>query len=289
MNPSYRIVWVDDSPDWVDSVKGDVVEYLRDLGYEPDITLLEDGNGVLDQCKLADVDLIIIDYHLRGKNGDAIISEIRGSGSFTEIVFYSQSLLDKSAFDAMDGVFLCQRPDAVERIQRIIDLTLHKLNDLGVVRGLIIAAAIDLEVMIEELVVLVFDEKGPIFRNRILDKRYLDFEKKATLLTGAVKDQIQGCGDDKERKRKLEEVKGVLNDFCKDVVDNRNILAHSCCVKKEGQIVLEGINTRTKKIDFNADWLSGVRTLLRKHRENLRAIEHLLDNRATGTSASVSS
>jgi CheY-like chemotaxis protein len=275
MNPSYRIIWVDDRPDWVESVKEDVIEHLRLSGYEPDITILDDGNGLLDRCKSADVDLIIIDFHLPQKNGDALISDIRGSGRFTEIVFYSQAQLKREDFSVMDGVFLCQRDEAVDKVRQVIDLTLHKLGDLGVVRGLVIAAAIDLEVIIEELVVSVFDEKGPLFRERILDKRYLDFEKKSALLIGAVKDQIRDCGDN-ERKSKLEEVKSILNDFCKDVVDHRNILAHSCCVKKDGHIVLEGINSRTKKIEFGTSWLSDMRTSLRKHRENLHVLGELL-------------
>ncbi len=203
MNPSYRIIWVDDSPSWVDSVKEDIVEYLKLSGYEPEITVLDDGDGLVERCRSADVDLIIIDFRLPQKNGDALISEIRGSGRFTEIVFYSHEQLKGQNFPVMNGVFLCQRDEAVETIKRVIDLTLHKLRDIGVVRGLIISEAIDLEVMIEELVISEFEEKGGLLRERIVDKSFLDFETKWKVLHSAVEARIKKC-ESVDLKGKLE-------------------------------------------------------------------------------------
>ena len=183
MNPSYRIIWVDDRPDWVASVKDDIVEHLKQSGYEPEITVLDDGTGLVERCRSADVDLIIIDFHLPQKNGDARISDIRGSGRFTEIVFYSQAQLKREDFKAMDGVFLCQRDEAVERIQRVIDLTLHKLGDIGIVRGLVITEAIDLEVMIEELVISEFEEKGDCFGRESLTNRFSTLRRSGKFFT----------------------------------------------------------------------------------------------------------
>ena len=48
----------------------------------------------------------------------------------------------------------------------MIDVTLHKLRDASVVRGLVIATAIDLEVKIGDLMVMAFAESGTLFRRR---------------------------------------------------------------------------------------------------------------------------
>jgi CheY-like chemotaxis protein len=275
MNTSYRIVWVDDSPEWVESVKEDVVEYLMQSGCDPVITVLENGDDLLAQCRAADVDLIIIDYKLHGKNGDAIISEVRGTGNFTHIVFYSQSPLNRDNFSVMDGVFLCQRTEAVEKIQRTIDLTLHKLRDIGIVRGLVITEAIDLEVMIEELVISEFEEKGGLLRERIVDKSYLDFETKLKVLRSALDARINIC-EPPDLKQKLEDAGQVLKKLSDEVGGPRNILAHSHPDIVDGKMVLKGVSKRIKQITFDSSWLADLRATLRKHRENLHALEELL-------------
>lgn len=275
MNPNYRIIWVDDRPDWVDSVKEDISEYLKSLGCEPEITVWYDGNGLVERCRGVDVDLMIIDFRLPKKNGDVLISEIRGSGRFTEIVFYSHEQLKGQKLPVMDGVFLCQREEAVDKIKRVIDLTLHKLRDIGVVRGLVISEAIDLEVMIEELVLSEFGEKAALFRERIVDKSYLDFETKCKVLRSAVETQIRDCGSE-ERRQSLRAVDSELKKLSDDVGGPRNILAHSRPANVDGKIVLKGINRRIKSITFDSAWLTDLRTTFRRHRENLHALEKLL-------------
>jgi CheY-like chemotaxis protein len=275
INPFYRIIWVDDRPDWVESVKEEIIDHLKESDYEPNITVLDHGDGLVELCNSSDVDLIIIDYNLPHKDGAALISDIRGSGRFTEIVFYSQSLLKREDFGVMDGVFLCQRNEAVEKIQRVIDLTLHKLRDIGIVRGLIISEAIDLEVMIEELVVSEFEEKGSLLRERIVDKSYLDFETKLKVLRSAVEAQINTC-ESEYLKQGLKAVNTTLKKLSDEVGGPRNILAHSCPESVDGKTVLRSINKRIPQITFDSIWLASLRATLRKHRENLHSLEALL-------------
>ena len=277
MTLSYRIIWVDDTPDWVDSVKSEITEHLEDMGYEPNVEVLEQGDDLEQRCTGADLDLIIVDYNLPKENGDVLISKLRGAGNFTEIVFYSQDQPSQNLIGVMDGVFHCQRDGAVETIKRVVDQTLHKMKDLGVVRGLVIAAAIDLEVQMEELMISVFGKKGTLFRKRVLEKQLFDFAKKSAFLQGTVKDRIGEC-DGNGLKKELEDAKRILSEFDKEVVDHRNILAHSRRVERDGKIVLEGINTRTKQVSFDEEWLATMRANLRKHQENLDALERLLQN-----------
>jgi len=247
MTLSYRIIWVDDSPTWVDSVKGEITDHLKDMDYEAVVDVYEDGGALEQQCAEADLDLIIIDYSLPNDNGDVLISKLREAGNFTEIVFYSQDQPSKDLIGVMDGVFHCQRDGAVDKIKQVVDLTLHKMRDLGVVRGLVIAAAIDLEVKMDELMVSVFGESGDLFQERVLDRRVFDFGKKIVFLKGIVEDRIGEC-EAGELQEKLQGVETILKKFDKEVMDQRNILAHSRRVNIDGKIVLKGINKQTRKI-----------------------------------------
>lgn len=224
MKLEYRIIWVDDTPAWVDSVIDEVRNHLRDAECEPIIEILEQSDGVVDKCREQDFDLIIVDHNLPGVQGSVLISEIREAGKFTEVVFYSQDRPSQELIGVIDGVFHCQRADAPQKIKSVIDLTLHKLKDLGVVRGLVIASAIDIEVRLEQLIVRLFGESGTLFRERVLDKNFLDCAKKYMFLQGAVKDMLvtMKTGD---AKNKLEAAKAILTTLESEIIENRNILA----------------------------------------------------------------
>ena len=275
MSLGYRIIWVDDTPGWVDSVIDEVTEHVREAGYEPTFERLENGTELAKKCTDPNLDLIIMDYKLPGENGAQLISAIRSAGSFTEIVFYSQEWPPDKPGLLLDGVFRCERTDAKDKIKDVIDLTLHKLKDVGVIRGLVIASAIDLEVKVEELILQVFGDKASMFRERILEKQWGDFGKKLMFLQGIVKERISDC-DSEETKTNLKKAKATLASFDKEVIGQRNILAHSRRTEVDGKVVLKGINKQTKQIEFNGMWLDDLREKLKKHQQNLDAIEKLL-------------
>ena len=275
MTMYYRILWVDDTTDWVDSAKGRVEDFLREQGYEPTIDVYESGDEIEEQCAATDLDLIVVDYNLSTEKGDEVISRVRRAGIFTEVVFYSQAL-DQMTRDSsfQDGVFRCARGDAAEMIEHVIGVTLHKLGDPSVVRGLVIATAIDLEVKIEDLMVTAFADSGTLFRRRILEKPFgLDFKKKLDFLTGHVKDKLNEC-EDEEQKRALQAAKEILGRFSHEVIDTRNRLAHAKTVERDGRIILE--DHPQSKGDINLEWVAKVRTDLQRHRDNLESLERLL-------------
>ena len=159
-------------------------------------------------------------------------------------------------------------------IEHVIGVTLHKLRDPSVVRGLVIATAIDLEVKIEDLMVAAFADSGTLFRRRILEKPFwLDFKKKLDFLTGHVKDKLNAC-EDEEQKRALQTAKAILDRFSQEVIDTRNRLAHAKSVERDGRIILED-HPRSKG-DINLEWVAKVRTDLQRHRDNLENLERLL-------------
>ena len=274
MTLKYRIVWIDDSPTWVDSIKTEVVDHIAEQGLEADIELLTDGSTLVHKLG-HDVDLFVVDYNLKGDNGDVLISRIRDAKVFTEIVFYSQDPDPTRLIGMTEGLFFCRRNSAAEKITDVIDLTLHKLKDIGVVRGLVIAAAIDLEVLIDGVLASLFDDRKELFRTQLLDRFYLDAGKKHVILM-SVLGSIVSSSPDSDDGKEAAALRNVLKSFDQDILDQRNILAHSVPIYEEGRVVLKGINKRTKEIDFNPEWMSKTRSELKRHGANLEAIEKLL-------------
>jgi len=271
----YKMVWVDDSPNWVDSVIGEIEEHIVRIGFKPNIKRLESGKEFPESCSSVDLDLIVVDYNLpNGKNGDELISELRASGVFKEIVFYSQQRPPKEVIDVTDGVFHAIRNDAVHTIKKVIDLTVHKLRDLGVVRGLVIASTIDIEVKLEELMILIFGKQGELFQSKVIEKHVYDFEKKVKFVQSYFKDVVSKASS--EKKGELEGLSKKLATFAKEIIDQRNILAHAKTTVVDGNTTLQGINNRTREIVFDEQWLSDTRRKLREHMGNLLKIEAVL-------------
>lgn len=276
MTLRYQIVWIDDSPTWVDSVEQEIVEHIQEQGLEPEIQRLTDGSNLVEMLT-HDVDLFVVDYSLRGENGDVLISKIRDAKVFTEIVFYSQAPEPTKLIGMTEGLFLCRRGDATEKIMSVIDLTLHKLKDIGVVRGLVIAAAIDLELLFDEIISSLFNDKKELFRSQLIDRFFLDAGKKHMILMSILQTVAERDAESREGIR-AKELRAILKTFPKDILDQRNILAHSASSYEDGKVVLKGINKQTKEIDFTPEWMSNTRSELKRHRENLKAIEELLVN-----------
>ena len=270
MTLPYRIVWVDDSPAWVDSALPDVEEFLEELGYVIQAQRHESAEGLAVDLAQADVDLIVVDFNLEGGNGNDLINELRDLNNFKEIVFYSQTPLP---VDRLDGVFRCTRDDAVETIKRVIQNSLHKLSDLGVVRGLVIATAIDLEMKIEEILVGLLGDGGELFETRVLNKGFLQLQSKVSFLCGVVKDRVKKL--EGAEKRDLQAAQEILTTFDKEVVRRRNSLAHAKRREENGEVVLAGFGPEKDAV-FDAKWVAELRKNLEKHGKNLDVVSKLL-------------
>lgn len=278
----YNIVWVDDSPDWVEPVQETIEEFLAELGYEANITSLESGDNLLGHINRPDLDLIIIDYHLPEANGDELIAKIRNSGSFIEIVFYSQDVQPNEVIGVIDGVYHSIRDDAENKIKQVIDLSIRKNKDVEVVRGLIIAESIDIENLLEKIIAKAIDGNSELLEDLILSTTDLTFSAKSKIASGILKDRIgklessQEKLDDQKLVSKLKVTQEIHKKFDEDIIDCRNILAHSKRTIVDERVVLKGINKRTKQINFDSNWLQSKQEALAKHKNNLQSLYDLL-------------
>lgn len=274
----YRVLWVDDSPDWVAPIRESVKDYLEDLGFELVAGMHQDGSRVLEYLAQEEVDLIAVDYKLKGSFGDKIIEAIRNSDKFTEILFYTADDDYLNVLPPQDGVFRANRRDVEAKLRNLIGLALKRFQSPANMRGVVIAKTTDLEAILEEILVAQFGDKGGLFRDRVLHKKGIyDIDKKWALLMGLIKDKITAyniliAGPDGDKasaiadKTKLDRLQLILSKFDKEVIHTRNILAH---VKEQrdgnGRVMLKSINT-SGEITIDHDWCVRIRKTLAAHR-----------------------
>lgn len=83
MKIAYNILWIDDEPSSIDTDQEDVKEFLEEVGIRPDINFVEapaDGSikdRLEHHLKNPDLDLLMVDYHMNGLQGDQLVRLIR--------------------------------------------------------------------------------------------------------------------------------------------------------------------------------------------------------------------
>ncbi len=282
MQIEYRIVWIDDSPAWVDSIVPSIEEHLGSLDFVPVIERFDNGESIVANGIRDDVDLVALDYRLPGVNGDQIITSIRERENFTDVVFYSQEVDPNELLDEYGGIYRCPRSDVEDTMRQVITEATKKLSEISVYRGRILAEMIDLENEVDRILIELFGEYGALIRAKFIDKPVnLEFGKKVQLVQSMLKDVARQCnslrGGGGENERMLSRVsalKAVLAGFFADIIDQRNMLAHVRPAKREdGVAYLRSINGSAKDIELTDAWRGGIRDAITKHRENLESIQ----------------
>lgn len=277
MKTEFLALWVDDNRPFAESLEMELRSWLDEKGFELKTLTHKDKTKVLDDVKNNDLELIIVDYKLPKGNGDGIIEEIRAIGCYQDVIFYSEGGLPDKRFD---GVFYVSKEDAKTRIKELIDLKIKRSSDLATMRGWIVADAIELELMLEEVLVQCFNPKHHLFESEILRRPgVLDFFKKQAILNSILSEELRRLLEAKEisdRQKQLQSCKEIFKSFEKEVIHYRNAVAHS-----KVEITPEGIK-RVKTLvkepaffDFDEGSLIQGRKNLRKHRDNLNILKTL--------------
>ena len=199
----------------------------------------------------------------------------------TEIVFYSQ---DPEVYDKckdVEGVFPCERDGAQAEIISVIEKFLDRNKTISVMRGVIISEAIDLENKITDIILAMFDDKSELFRLKILNKPILDFSKKYFFVQSVLKDKLKAerlkdDGGDLGLIQKMVDVEAILKGMRAEIIDQRNILAHSSKTFEDGVLVLTPLVKGNPSIKFNDEWKNVVRENIRKHTRNIAELRDIL-------------
>jgi CheY-like chemotaxis protein len=277
---NYRIHWVDDTPDWVESVKGPIERDYADSDIALSIVMKENGDEIENQLLASATDLVVLDYNLPQTNGDLLVKRLRAGGNLTEIIFYSQDDTVQSEFSNWDGVHSCQRDEASAKLKAVIDRFIDRTKNVAILRGMIISEAIDCENYLTGIILSLFGDKSELFQEKVLNKAYLDFEKKRMLVTSVLKDKMKKMRDanvDAALITNIDDCIKCIGQMKSEIVDQRNILAHSAkSVGEDGVLNLKGLTGDGTGITFNNDWKNAIRENIRKHIANLQKISLIL-------------
>ena len=169
MDMTYKILWIDDAEDYVDSTKELVVQAIQNRFMDADIESYSDYDEFkseklenFDATSFDFYDLILMDFALSGTTGDAVIRELRSKEIYTDIVFYSsdkenmESSLKNS--DQLNGVFLAERANLLEIIGRVVQKNLKREYRISNIRGLIMDSTSEFDYICQSTTIALFEK-----------------------------------------------------------------------------------------------------------------------------------
>lgn len=257
----YKILWVDDNiENFIDLAVDEEFEvFLQNYAFDPEIIKCETAERALEYLNSdRKIDLILSDLNLTGgEQGDSLIKKIRDGEIFTEILFYSaqpefESVAKELYTDRVSFLSLVGDEGNrlfKERVKRLIDLTISKLQELNNIRGLVMAETSELDTIIEDILIEIMLQESELtqaLRKYMIEKITENNEKRTEALndidklsnTEIIKNRLLFDANKKSRtlneflkKSKIVERKALFKDFHtnyeKDVLAVRNDLAHA--------------------------------------------------------------
>lgn len=305
MKLKYRILWIENEQDWVESIEDQIQEYLEDLGFTYDMKLIgkEEKNIAYN-----DYDLILMDLNLADQpNGAELISKIRDLGTYTDVVFYSSMGIDelraKGKEKELEGVYYSGRtPETsfVNKVKAVIDSTIKKVQDLDNVRGLVMAEVSELDVRMLSLIDIYYIQKGSEDKTKEFKKHLVNDVEKATkkkLISSENCDKlckhkwsnltIQEIINDFEfdASRKARAIKLIIEtekipyqaknnnfyeDYLQDMLNMRNNLAHCVSCVKDGKEILI---TKKGELEFDDKKFQEIKKQIKEYNDLFNNIE----------------
>lgn len=308
MKLNYKILWIDDQiEDYIDmGIKSELETYIDALGFISTVECFENGSVAEESIKNTKYDLILSDYNIEGANeqGDILIQKIRDGGVFTEVLFYSAQpdfdtiaknlYRDRVSFYSLIGDESFR--GFKEKIYKLIEHTISKLQELNNIRGLVMSETSELDNSVEEIIYSFLSKEND---NSTQLKEYIvksiissaaENLKKAqkfdALNTIEIVKNRQFDADKKSRtvnkileiiKVEGEEFKNFYNNYKVDVLDTRNNLAHakSGIIDGTEYLIISGKDGE-HPIKFNQEHCIKIRKNLRKHSDLLKSIREII-------------
>lgn len=305
MKLDFRLLVVDDQPGEI----SDAIEMLRmdleEKGFRLDVEIAKDlsEKGIDDYCRAEgrNIDLAIVDYRLGEADFDGALaaSSVRRRLRYTDIIFYSTSPRDelaaRMAEHHVDGVFIASRGNDFDDVLRgVADTIVGKAVDLNHMRGIAIAEAAEMDLLMEGILATAFASKNDAFvaKGRERVERLLDNERESIVslekrigrsdVVGIVTDNaVFGSTYKWQAVAKLGEmILSKHDDACKvfadyeaQVIAKRNLLAHARAIMDDGNTAsLRAIRPGKPDVDIDDAWMVEFRSQLTAQRDALRTI-----------------
>lgn len=319
MTLEYKILWIDDDPESVESKKLQVKEYIEDeKGFDCKIISIESYKEYVQKYgtgNINDFDLLIVDFKLDDEevsqeehSGFDIIQDIRDTKKiYTEVIFYSSQygdLIDKikSPDGYIEGIFTSTRDELIIKTQEIVDVLIKKVQDVNNLRGLIMAEVSELD-RIKKRIIQKFNKEADInFKKYIKNKVFSKIRGDLESLKCLVKVEDSECNPDeinleelqknffydsykksrtvyKIKRLKCKDIAFTHEDYKKDVIDKRNVLAHEEEKTREsdGIKILKYPKTNKKEdLEFTEEECIKIRKDIKKYKKLLEDINQRL-------------
>lgn len=238
MRIEYRILWIDDSKEWVESILEYIEAYLDNLGF----TLRCDVIPKYEERDLFQYDIVAVDYNLpeeeKGSNAIKIIRNEKGI--FTEILFYSFSgegiLRKEITKNYIDGVYCASRENCLERLKLLIDTTIRKTQEINNLRGLVMAETSELDNFVRDILLkkVKWTEADIADRHAALRKRCDEKKEALKVQPPLLKDIVPFVHEhfhssfcfESLKKFVPKEVWDDIKMYPKEIIEKRNFLAH---------------------------------------------------------------
>ena len=173
MNLDYKILWFEDEPASFNAKQRLVKRIVENFGFNFPTPRNEIDGANIDTINFGFYDLIISDLKLNNVEGTALLERIRDDkGIYTEVVFYSSigeaALREELKKFEIDGVYCADRTNEnfIEKVEKVIETTIKKVQDVNNTRGLVIAETILLEKKIEAILLGYFNETEKIVESK---------------------------------------------------------------------------------------------------------------------------
>lgn len=309
MRLDYNILWIDnDLPGYIE--RGDVADieaFLIESGFEPHIEKVFDEADLDQYIDKYEYDLIISDFNLENTTGGTVIKRIRDEKQLdTEILFYTAQLDDSKEFnDEVRNLafverltFQLGRDRLMDKIERVISLTLKKLLELNATRGLITAATSELDVEIEEIYYEIISRPGDdelkpkiekIFRTDYKEIKK-NFLKRCKGQRDSHTTNYRMYFSQSDAFRKWDLLKELISlnvpegfdlelfkEYYKDVIKIRNQFAHAKAIEDNGTLRLKG-QIEGEDFEFTEGSCVDIRRNLINHKRNIETLKNILKN-----------
>ena len=305
MNLNYKILWLDnDLKDYIanGSVKS-VEDFLWERGFEPIIEKVIDEANLDNALLKYNYDLIISDYNLENTTGDVIIESIRNKKRLdTEILFYTAQNSYKTRPEVKERLafierltFQIGRDTLLDKIEKVISLSIQKLLELNATRGLITAATSDLDVEIEEIVMLLKNQQNTEkdkLKEFVAKKVFEPLKKKTEKFWenyGSFQDYFHKIDAIKKweifrellkplakNNKEIADFLDANKSYQNEVIDLRNKFAHAKAEEKDGKLVLKGQFGR-EDFEFDEAKCVEIRKSLIQHKKHIENLKNVLN------------
>lgn len=304
MKLEYRILWIENESDWVESIEDQIQEYLENLEFIYSRELIAKEESGIDYNKY---DLILMDLNLADHpNGAELISKIRELGVYTDVVFYSarvDELKVQGKDKGLEGVYYSGRTPEdsfVRKVTTVIDTTIKKVQDLNNIRGLVMAEVSELDTLMSSLIDAYYikngsDEKSKVFRKHLVE----DIEKTTRNKLSGSENCDKKCKHkwhslpissiisdfEFDASRKARAIKLIIEtekipytpqnsnfyeDYRIEMLTMRNHLAHCISRRKEGKEILI---TKNGEVEFDDNRFREIRQQIRKYNNLFNEID----------------